>query len=271
MDTELQGKVVLVTGAAGGIGSELVREFHKAGAAVAIHYHSNRQGATSLAQELGVGVEHLYQADLCKENEVSRLFDEIERNLGAPQVLVANAGCYVERDVPIHRMSLSQWESTLSSNLTSVFLSVREFLKVIERVGLQDPSIVFIGSTAGILGEAYHADYAASKSAVIYGLMRSLKNELPKISKMGRVNAVCPSWTLTAMAQGFAEHPEAVTRHLQTVALQKLARPGDVAKSVLFLASPRLSGHMTGQILELSGGLEGRVIYSSDEIDLSQA
>lgn len=72
METGLNGRIVLVTGGAGGIGSALVREFHKAGAAVAIHYHSNEQGATALARELGLGSEHLYQADLRRESEVSR-------------------------------------------------------------------------------------------------------------------------------------------------------------------------------------------------------
>jgi NAD(P)-dependent dehydrogenase (short-subunit alcohol dehydrogenase family) len=272
MALSLSGRKALVTGAAGGIGSAICRTLVRHGASIAIHYKTKQAQALDLAKELNLDDSAALAADLTDPVQVKDLFDRASGSLrGTVDTLVVNAAIYESKGVSLDQMSLEQWQGTFSNNVTSAFLSIQAFLSAARKASITDPSIVLIGSTAGMIGEAFHADYAASKSALIYGLMMSLKNEIPRWAPRGRINAVCPSWTLTPMASDFVDHPEAVLRHLQTTALRRVARPEEVAESVAFLASPTLAGHITGQILELSGGLEGRMLYSPSEIDLNQA
>ena len=168
-------------------------------------------------------------------------------------------------------MTLSRWNQTLAVNLTSVFLCMREFFRGIVRHKVAEPSAVLIGSTAGVFGEAGHADYAAAKAGLTYGLARSLKNEIARLAPRGRVNVVCPGWTVTPLTQRLTSQPEKVRRVLQTIPLRKVGRAHDVAMAVVYLASSHLSGHVTGQVLTVSGGMEGRVLYQDQEIDPEKA
>jgi 3-oxoacyl-[acyl-carrier protein] reductase len=261
---------VLVTGASGGIGGEIVRRFVGEGARVVAHFGEHGDRAHALAAELGASCVPL-GADLTLEAEVERLFAEIETGLGPVELLIANAGRWPSDDVPLGGMTLKQWNDTLAANLTSVFLCAREFFRGIARHGIVDPAAVLIGSTAGVFGEAGHADYAAAKAALSYGLARTLKNEICRLAPRGRVNVVCPGWTITLMTDRFSTDPKRVQRVLQTIPMRNIGRPEDVARAVLFLASPELSGHITGQILMVAGGMEGRVLYNLDEIDPTRA
>lgn len=269
MKTGLDGKVILVTGGSGGIGSEVVKTFAAEGAKVAIHYHQKKEAAEKLAANLA-GHHMIVGGDLSSEEATLKVFASIEQTLGPVEVLVANSGIWVERDTPIHEMSLKQWNATLNTNLTSMFLCLREFFKGVIKHKIEAPSAVLVGSTAGIHGEAGHCDYAASKSAATYGLMLTLKNELARIAPRGRINSVCPGWVMTPMADTFAKNQAAVSKALQTVALRKVGRPSDIAAAILFLSSNALSGHVSGHSLVLAGGMEGRVLYSPEEIDLSR-
>jgi 3-oxoacyl-[acyl-carrier protein] reductase len=270
MDTALANRVILVTGASGGIGGEIVRALVQEGARVAAHFRHNHDTAQALAAELGPACVPL-GADLTVEAEVARLFDQTVSALGPVQVVVANAGVWPAKDVPVHDMKLAQWNATLATDLTSVFLCMREFFRGIVKNQLADPAAVLVGSTAGIFGEAGHADYAAAKAAVTYGLARTLKNEICRLAPLGRVNVVCPGWTRTSMTNRFATDPDRVRRVLQTIPVRKIARAHDVAMAVVYLASSRLSGHVSGQVLTVSGGMEGRVLYRPDEIDPDKA
>jgi 3-oxoacyl-[acyl-carrier protein] reductase len=270
MDSKLSNRVVLVTGASGGIGGEIVRAFVGEGARVVAHYGEHGDRASALAHEFGPACVPL-GADLTLEADLDRLFSEIELGLGPVEILVANAGVWPPDDVPLHEMTLKQWDRTLDVNLTSVFLCMRAFFRGIVKHSLADPAAVLIGSTAGQIGEAGHADYAASKAGVIYGLARSLKNEISRLAPRGRVNVVCPGWIFTPMTQRLASAPEKVRRVLQTIPMRKVGRAQDVAMAVLYLASSHLSGHVSGQILTVSGGMDGRVLYDPDEIDPSKA
>jgi 3-oxoacyl-[acyl-carrier protein] reductase len=270
VDARLGNRVVLVTGASGGIGGAVVRAFVEEGARVVAHFHEHGERARALAAELGPACVPL-RADLTLEADVERLFAEIETGLGPVEVLVANAGHWPPGDTPLTELTLKQWDTTLATNLTSVFLCLRAFCRGVRKHGLAEPAAVLIGSTAGLFGEAGHADYAAAKAALTHGLARTMKNELARLAPRGRVNVVCPGWTVTPLTERFTADSERVRRVLQTISLRKVARPPDVAAAVVYLASSHLAGHVTGQVLTVAGGMEGRVLYQPDEVDPGQA
>jgi 3-oxoacyl-[acyl-carrier protein] reductase len=249
MDTGLRGKRVLVTGASGGIGAACVRAFLAEGAEVVAHYHEGRDRAEAL------GVAELVQADLTREDDVDRLFADV----GDLDVCAAVAGVWPREDVPVWELPLERWERTLRENLTTTFLTARGFLRGVARRG--HGSLVVIGSTAGVFGEAGHADYAAAKSAVIRGLLLSLKNEVVRVAPRARVNAVAPGWTRSPMTRREIEDPAVVDRVTRTMPLRKVATPEDVAAQVVVLASDELSGHVTGEVVLVAGGMEGRVLH----------
>jgi 3-oxoacyl-[acyl-carrier protein] reductase len=251
VETGLRGKRVLVTGASGGIGSACVRSFLDEGAEVVAHYHQGRERAEAL------GDVQLVQADLTREDDVERLFGEA----GELDVCAAVAGVWPREDVPVWELSLERWEQTLRENLTSSFLTARGFLRGVARRGRGN--LVLVGSTAGMFGEAGHADYASAKSAVVHGLLLSLKNEVVRVAPLARVNAVCPGWTRSPMTRREVEDPALVERVTRTMALRKVAAPEDVARQVVVLASDELSGHVTGQVVMIAGGMEGRVLWTS--------
>jgi 3-oxoacyl-[acyl-carrier protein] reductase len=245
METGLAGKRVLVTGASGGIGGACARAFAAEGAEVVAHYHRGRERA----EALGVAV---VGADLTREDEVERMFAEA----GRLDVCIAVAGVWPPEDVPVSELPLARWRETVDANLTASFLTARGFLRQLEG----DGALVLVGSTAGIFGEAGHADYAAAKSAVLGGLLLSLKNEAVRKSPGARVNAVAPGWTESPMTRGHVSEKQ-VGRITRTMALRKVAQPEDVARQVVVLASPLLSGHVTGQVVTVAGGMEGRVVH----------
>ncbi len=256
MDTGLAGKCVLVTGGSGGIGSACVRAFAAEGARVAVHYHRGRERAEAVAAELG-GLPAV-GADLTDEAQVDRLFAETRAALGQVDVCAAVAGVWPTDDEPVWELSLERWESTIRANLTATFLTARAFLREVERNG--HGSLVLVGSTAGRFGEGGHADYAAAKSAIQVGLLLSLKNEIVRIAPSARVNAVAPGWTVSEMTRGKLE-PADVERVTRTMALKKVAVADDIARAVVVLASDELSGHVTGELVTVAGGMEGRTLH----------
>jgi 3-oxoacyl-[acyl-carrier protein] reductase len=257
METGLAGKRVLVTGASGGIGAACARAFGDEGCRVVVHYHRGRERADDVLADLEDGAA--VQADLTDEAEVERLFAESREALGGLDVCAAVAGVWPEDDVPVWELPLERWENTLRANLTATFLTARGFLREVERQG--EGNLVLIGSTAAIFGEAGHADYAAAKSAVAGGLLLSLKNEIVRIAPRARVNAVCPGWTLSPMTRPTLDDPSVLDRATRTMALRKAAEPEDVARQVVVLASDEFSGHVTGQVVLVAGGMEGRLLH----------
>jgi 3-oxoacyl-[acyl-carrier protein] reductase len=259
MDTGLAGKRVLITGASGGIGAACAQAFAAEGSRIAVHFHEGRERAEAVAAELDEAV--VVQADLTREDDAERLFSEVRDELGGIDVCAAVAGVWPEEDVPAWQLSLDRWEATLRANLTSTFLTARGFLREVERQG--HGSLVLTGSTAGIFGEAGHSDYAAAKSAIVVGLLLSLKNEVVRVAPGARVNAVCPGWTVSPMTRSTLEDPAVLDRATRTMALRKAAEPEDVARQVVVLASDELAGHVTGQVVIVAGGMEGRLLHAS--------
>ena len=275
MDSNLADKVVMITGASGGIGSGIARGFAREGARLILHGHRNRGALERLQRDLAPAPVLTLMADLTREAEVKRLFARAARHFGRVDVLVANAGAWETREVPLHEMSLAQWRRTLDGVLTSVFLSLREFLRLVG--GQKRGNAVLIASTAAVFGEAGHADYAAGKSAVAYGLTRTLKNELSRLAPHtrdycgGRINCLCPGWTAVPRLAAKLGNPAMVRQATATMALPQIARPDDIAHAAVFLASDTLARHITGQTLVIAGGMEGRLLWQAGEIDAAAA
>jgi len=267
----MRDRVVVVTGASGGIGSGIARAFAAEGARLVLHYHRGRSPAVRLRQELGPKNAALVGADLRTEAGARRLFRESLKRFGRVDTLVTNAGAWETRDVPLHRMTLAQWRRTLDGILTNTFLTLREFLRVVERQ--KRGNAVLIGSTAAVFGEAGHADYAAGKSAIAFGLTRSLKNEMSRLAPHtreycgGRINCVCPGWTRVPRLETKLSDEPTLRRVTATMALPQLARPSDIANAVVFLSSDVLARHITGQTLVIAGGMEGRLLWRAGEVD----
>lgn len=238
MDLGLAGKRALVTGASGGIGQAVARELAAEGVEVVAHYHRNREAAEALGG-LALG------ADLRDEEQVEALFAAA----GPLDLCVANAGVWPSEDVPVAELPLERWRATIDGNLTATFLTCRGFARQ------RGTALVLIGSTAGRFGEAGHADYAAAKAAIGHGLLLSLKNEIAP----ARVNVVAPGWTVSPMTEASLTD-ELVDRVTATMPLRKVARTEDIARTVAFLLSDRAAGHVTGEVVTVAGGMEGRLL-----------
>ena len=271
MNTNLEGRVVVVTGASGGIGSAVARRFADEGARLVLHYRRGRDRAEALRKELSGVDALLVRADLTKESDVRHLFRVAAKKFGGVDTLVANAGSWETRDIPLHQMTLRQWRATLDTVLTSVFLSTREFLKLVARQ--RHGNAVLIASTAGVFGEAGHADYASAKAAMAYGLTRTLKNEIARIAPHtknycgGRVNCICPGWTIVPRNAGKLGNAATVRKVTATMALPQIARADDIANLAVFLSSDKLARHVTGQTILVAGGMEGRWLWQPEEVD----
>jgi 3-oxoacyl-[acyl-carrier protein] reductase len=273
METGLKGMVVMITGASGGIGSAVASKFAEEGARLVLHYRNNRSATERLERELKNSEVLSVEAELSDEQEVKRLFARAIARFGRVDTLIANAGSWETKDVPLQSMSTRQWRQTMDGVLTTTFLSVREFFKIVARQ--RRGNLVFIGSTAAVFGEAGHADYAAAKAAIAYGLTRSLKNELSRLAPHtkeycgGRVNCVCPGWTTVPRLASKLRRTKTIRRVAATMSLPQLARPEDIANAVVFLTSDRLARHVTGQTITVAGGMEGRKLWEEGEIDPS--
>jgi 3-oxoacyl-[acyl-carrier protein] reductase len=243
----LDGKRALVTGGSRGIGAATALMLGECGADVAIGYRARRADAESVVERLrGLGVRAAaYQADISTRDGAEQLIEQAARELGGLDFFVASAGIWPAADAAITDMSDDRWRRTLAENLDSIFYTCRAATRRLAPGG----RMVLVASTAGQRGEAFHADYAATKGAVI-SLTKSLVSELAP--RDVTVNCVAPGWVDTEMcAEPYADGGR--ERIASTIPLGRVACPEDIAGPIVFLCSP-LARHITGEILNVNGG-----------------
>lgn len=271
MDLELAGKTVFITGAAGGIGWATAEVFADEGANLALSAHTNFDTLKKrLDTRRWAEVPLALQADVNDPQALEGAMDRTVSRFGRVDICVVNAGVWPPHSLRLDEMPVERIELTISTNLLGAIWTARAFLTALARTGPspdgRGASVVFIGSTAGKFGERGHLDYAASKAA-LYGLVRTLKNEIVEIDPFGRVNMVEPGWTVTEMARPALTEPGVVENVVRTMAIRQLARPLDIGRAVAMLASPAASRHISGEILTVAGGMEGRVLWEEEDID----
>jgi 3-oxoacyl-[acyl-carrier protein] reductase len=248
---DLTGKIALITGASQGIGAQIARTFHQAGATVVLNHPgllNTAIDAQTIADELnGLRTDSAYiiAADVSKPEEVQSMMAEIQSKSGGLDVLINNAA--IIKDRTIAKMGLDEWDAVTAVNLDGVFYCCKYALEILRDHG----AIVSFGSIAAIQGFFGQANYAAAKAGV-QAMMRVLSREAAR--RQIRVNAVAPGVIDTAMAATIPENVRA--EMLKNVPLSRFGTPQEVAHTVLFLCSP-LASYITGQTLEINGGWRG--------------
>jgi 3-oxoacyl-[acyl-carrier protein] reductase len=250
----LAGKVALVTGGSRGIGAATVRLLRRAGARVVFSYRAAEEQAQKLVAECG-GEDacRSIRQKLATVEDGAALIAAGAAVFGRIDCLVVNHGVWPPHDQPIAEMSTAQWRTTLGVNLDSVFGLVRAatdvMLKQPEQGGPRG-HIVLVASTAAQRGEAFHADYAASKGALL-SLTKSLSSELAGQGIL--CNCVAPGWVKTEMSAGTLADPIASNKALATIPLGRAAEPEEIAGPIVFLCTP-WAGFVSGEIFNVNGG-----------------
>jgi 3-oxoacyl-[acyl-carrier protein] reductase len=242
----LHGRRALVTGASRGVGRATALMLARAGADVGVGYHSREADARAVVEAArALGVRAFAQAsDVSTPWGAEMLFERCLVELGGVDLFVANAGIWVPDEVPVAGMTDAQWDRTMAANLTSVFQTVRLAARFVGDGG----RIVIVSSTAGQRGEAFHADYAATKGALI-AFTKSVAVELAE--RDVTVNCVAPGWIDTEMVE--KPMSEGRARIEQSIPLGRIASADDVAGPIVFLCSA-LARHVTGEIVNVNGG-----------------
>jgi len=268
----LVGRVALVTGGSRGIGAATVRLMRQAGARVVFSYRSAEEQAKALVTECGgEAVCRAVKQDLATVEDGQALIAASVAVFGRLDCLVVNHGIWPPVDVAIAEMTVEQWRGTMGVNLDSVFGLVSAGVKVMLGqalvVSVETPisesrsgalgsvaqvkgHVVLVASTAAQRGEAFHADYAASKGALI-SLTKSLSSELAPQGIL--CNCVAPGWVSTEMSAGTLGDPIASKKALGLIPLGRAAEPEEIAGPILFLCTP-WAGFVSGEVFNVNGG-----------------
>ncbi len=245
----LEGKVALITGGSRGIGAATVRLFTAAGAKVVFNYVRAASEAEKLVAECAPSTCHAVQADLTSTATAEPLIKATVDRFGSLNVLVINHGVWPSDDTPIDEMSNEQWSNTVAVNLDSAFALVKHAVAQMKRQQ-RGGHIVMVSSTAAQRGEAGHADYAATKGALI-SMTKGLSTELAPFGIY--LNCVAPGWIGTDMSAEALEDPQRRQTIHNTIPLGRVGTPEEIAAPILFLCTPH-AGFITGEIFNVNGG-----------------
>lgn len=241
----LEGQIALVTGASRGIGKAVALALAGAGAEVVVNYASSPDAAEAVVQEIQAsgGQAYALQANVADEGAVDGLIKAVLERSGRIDVLVNNAG--ITRDGLLMRMKTDDWQSVINLNLSGVFLCTR----AVTRPMLKQRSgrIINITSVVGLMGNAGQANYAAAKAGVV-GFTRSAAKEMA--SRGITVNAVAPGFIATDMTKDL--DAEGI---LAAIPLGSFGTPEQVAGTVRFLAADPAAAYITGQVIQVDGGM----------------
>jgi 3-oxoacyl-[acyl-carrier protein] reductase len=243
----LEGKLVLVTGAARGIGKAIAIECARAGADIAFTDIKRDDNFTALENELqNLGIKAKgYESNAADFENSKKTVDEIVAEFGRIDVLVNNAG--ITRDTLLMRMSEEQWDLVINVNLKSVFNLTKSVQKTMlkQRSG----SIVNMSSVVGVSGNAGQTNYSASKAGII-GFTKSIAQELGP--RNIRCNAIAPGFIETEMTDAIPE--EARKAWAEKIPLRRAGSTTDVANLVVFLGSD-MSSYISGQVINVCGAM----------------
>ena len=254
---DLRGQRAIVTGASSGIGEGVARGLADAGAAVVVNYVAGLGGAQRLVDEIKAngGTAMAVQADVSKEDQVRELFARTIAEFGSVDILVNNAG--LQKDAPLHAMTLADWNFVIGVNLTGQFLCAREAVREFLRRGV-DPSlssaagkIICVSSVHDVIPWAGHANYAASKGGVAM-LMKTMAQELAQ-HKI-RVNSVSPGAIKTPINRSAWDTPQAEQQLLKLIPYGRVGETPDIARAAVWLASDH-SDYVNGATIYVDGGM----------------
>jgi glucose 1-dehydrogenase len=251
----LDGQAAIVTGASSGIGAATALELARAGAAVAINYHSDEEGGRRTLEDVeragGRGI--VVQADVSDEDAVRRLFDKAEQAFGPVDIAISNAGR--QKDAAIAEMTLDDWNKVIATNLTGGFLVAREAIRRFRDKGLRPDvslalgKIVFNSSVHELIPWAGRVNYAASKGGISQ-LMKSLAQEVSH--ERIRVNAVAPGAIATDINR--QEREKQGEAMLELIPYKRIGEPEDVARAIAWLCCDA-SDYVVGHALFVDGGM----------------
>lgn len=250
MRISLENQVAVITGGSRGIGRATVELFADAGAKVVFNYRKSAGAAREvvrMARRNGGSVA-AERGDISKVADARRLIAAALRRFGRLDILVANAGIWNARPLPIEKMSEREWDEMMEVNLKGVYAVIR--FAVPAMVRQKSGRIIVVSSTAGQRGEPFHTHYAASKGGLI-SLVKGLSTELAAHNIL--VNCVAPGWVDTDMCAPVKRNPRDHLQALSTIPLRRFARPEEIATPILFLAS-EMASYITGEILNVNGG-----------------
>lgn len=271
MDLGLADKVAFITGASGGIGRALATAFGGQGCGLVLAGHGRTDELAAWVAAQPFAAHTLIQSfDVTDPAATDRAVDAALARFPRLDLCLANAGAWPVPDAPLASMDVARLRRTVEVNLFGAAYTARAFLAALARTGPradgQGASLLFTGSTAGRFGERGHSDYALAKAG-LQGLVQSLKHEIVDLDPWGRVNLLEPGWTVTHMARPALDQPGTIARVLATMPLRQLGRAQDVAATALYLSSPLLARHVSGQTITVAGGMEGRLRWQPHEID----
>jgi len=250
MEIRLHGTVAVITGGSRGIGAATVRLFAECGASVVFGYRNAIAAAEALAKSCAASGARVMavRSDISKMSGGRKLIDTAHRRFGRLDILVANAGIWPPESLPIEKMAERAWDEMMAVNLKGVYTVIRHAVPYM--IEQRSGRIVVVSSTAGQRGEAFHADYAASKGGLI-SLVKSLAPELAPHRIL--VNCVTPGWVDTDMARPVLSARAEARKIKDGIPLGRVAEAAEVALPILFLAS-EMASYITGEILNVNGG-----------------